>query len=331
MTAITREKYIQQQRIEEAYNRSRVYQMVQDELIADKDIAPMIKNAETLLTDWVFGDYFKGKAGRLNQVAALDLGELTLKVITEVIAYCNKPQTLVSISSRCAHALHMADKIEAIQTMAEVISVIADCDLFDIDKLSNAPDASYMVMSKYRLEDETMMFVSQTSFLPPMIHRPKRLKHNRSSGHITVTGDSLILGGFNNHHDFDICLDVLNTMNANEFELDVEFLSTVEEPAPKKKEVDESVTYITRQQREAERFALENFEVYKRQCYFFYMYYAGMRGNTLHFTHKVDKRGRVYSCGYHMSPQGNSFKKAMLNFKKKSEVTGVADFLQGCN
>ena len=38
---------------------------------------------------------------------------------------------------------------------------------------------------------------------------------------------------------------------------------------------------------------------------------------------KVDKRGRIYTSGYHLNPQGSSFKKAMLNLKKKEIVTGL--------
>lgn len=326
--SITRARYTLQRTIEQAFDKKLIFSKAYDEIMAEPAIVAMMDHGAELLTDWVLEDYYDVKAERLSQLCALDLKELTYKVITEIALSAQKPMPLVSISARCASILKMADNVRAIQTMAEVISVLSETDLFDIAKLSTSRDASYMVMSKIKLSEDVEAFMYQATYLPPMIHRPKKLRHNRSSGYITQQGESLILGGFQNHHDWDICLDVLNIMNGNEFELDTEFLSTIEEPQPKPTKQD-GVTYMSEDQKRMEEFAIQNFEKYKKQCYFLYMYMIH-RGNLLHFTHKVDKRGRVYSCGYHLSPQGNSFKKGMLNSKKKEVPTGIDSFLGAC-
>ena len=46
-------------------------------------------------------------------------------------------------------------------------------------------------------------------------------------------------------------------------------------------------------------------------------------GNKFWLQNKVDKRGRIYTSGYHISPQGSSFKKAMINLANKEIVTGL--------
>ncbi len=44
-------------------------------------------------------------------------------------------------------------------------------------------------------------------------------------------------------------------------------------------------------------------------------------GNEFYFGWKVDTRGRMYSQGYHINPQGNEYRKAMLQFVAKEELT----------
>jgi DNA-directed RNA polymerase len=46
-------------------------------------------------------------------------------------------------------------------------------------------------------------------------------------------------------------------------------------------------------------------------------------GNHFYLTHKVDKRGRIYACGYHINTQGTAFKKAQLELVNEEIVTGV--------
>jgi len=44
-------------------------------------------------------------------------------------------------------------------------------------------------------------------------------------------------------------------------------------------------------------------------------------GNQFYFGWKFDKRGRQYSQGYHINPQGNEYRKAMLSFANKKLLT----------
>ena len=47
------------------------------------------------------------------------------------------------------------------------------------------------------------------------------------------------------------------------------------------------------------------------------------QGNRFYETHKVDKRGRLYSIGYHLNTQGSAFQKAMIELADEEIVEGV--------
>ena len=47
------------------------------------------------------------------------------------------------------------------------------------------------------------------------------------------------------------------------------------------------------------------------------------QGNEFYLANKVDKRGRMYAHGYHVTTQGSPFKKAMVELAHKERVEGV--------
>ena len=46
-------------------------------------------------------------------------------------------------------------------------------------------------------------------------------------------------------------------------------------------------------------------------------------GNKFYLNHKVDKRGRIYCSGYHITTQGTAFKKASIELAHEEIVTGT--------
>lgn len=50
------------------------------------------------------------------------------------------------------------------------------------------------------------------------------------------------------------------------------------------------------------------------------------QGNEFYLTHKYDKRGRLYSCGYQVSTQGNSFQKAVVELRHKEIISNKVYF-----
>lgn len=287
---------------EQRFNRKHIDAKIREEIINDSFMQSKIKEGIGYLSQWMNGEYYASKQARINQLKTLDLNELVIDLFVG-IAYFQRPELFTSATAQLASRLKFSDKREAITSVAEMVAVLCETDVFDINKESKL--ASLYLVSNIPLSEGLIEFVLNSQYLPPMVCEPLELTHNYSSGYLTHN-DSLILGS-GNHHNGDICLDVLNTMNKVALKLNTEFLSTYEEKP----------TFEIVDQQQA-----ENWDAFKKQSYKFYDLMV-QQGNKFYLTHKVDMRGRIYSCGYHIHTQGTAFKKASLEFSKEEMVEGV--------
>lgn len=294
---------INQEFNEKRYNRKYIDGYIREEILANPDMVAKMQDGVQRIQQWMQGSYYPSKDARIAQLQGLDLQALVLDVFVGV-AYCQTPELFTSVTAQLAGRLGFSDKTAAITTVAEITAILCMTDAFDIRKASKM--ASLEVISRIPLSVSLVDFVINSQYLPPMVCEPQHLKHNFSSGYLTHN-DSLILGGPINHHDGDICLDVLNTMNKVALKLDLDFLCTVEEEP----------TFAL--DTEDKRMQWENF---KKQSYRFYDLMQS-QGNRFYLTHKVDKRGRIYAQGYHITTQGTAFKKAMLELAEPEYIEGV--------
>jgi hypothetical protein len=122
------------------------------------------------------------------------------------------------------------------------------------------------------------------------------LKSNKDTGYLTFQ-DTLLLG-HGNHHNGDICLDALNTINSVQLKLDTDFISSVE--------LTPTFEIVTPQQQ-------EQWDAYKRMTYRIMLLLA-TTNNHFYLTHRVDKRGRVYAQGYNISTQTHAHGQACIEF-----------------
>lgn len=298
----TMREIVLQEMNEMRFNRKHIDAKIRDEIKANPDMCDKMAQGVDLLKQYMAGSYYESKMKRIAQLVNLDLEAMVLDLFTG-IAYCLKPELFTAVTAQLASRLKFSDKTEAITTVAEITAVLCATDAFDIEKANKM--ASLMVVSNIPLSERLVTFIEESQFLPPMVCEPLELTHNYSSGYLTHN-DSLILGT-GNHHDGDICLDVLNTMNKVALKLDTEFLSQVEE---------EPTFALDTQDK------LDQWNKFKEQSYRMYSLLAS-QGNQFYLNHKVDKRGRIYCHGYHVSTQGTSFKKASLEFAKEELVTGI--------
>ena len=287
---------------EERYNRKHIDAKIRKAIDESAEMQDKIAHGITLIQQYMAGQYYESKMKRIEQLRQLDLRTLVMEILIGV-AYCLKPELFTSVTAQIACRLKFSDRKEAITTVAELMAMLCITDAFDIDKADKM--ASLMVISRIPLPEKVVEFIQNSEYLPPMVCEPLELTHNFSSGYLTHN-DSLILGS-GNHHDGDICLDVLNLMNKVALRLDTEFLSKVEEEP----------TFEIKDQEQAELWM-----DFKRQSYSFYRLMVEC-GNQFYLTHKVDKRGRIYAQGYHITTQGTAFKKAQLELANEELVTGV--------
>lgn len=293
---------VMQESIEERYSRKHIDTKIR-QAIQDSDVMwGKVDDGVALLSDWMQGEYYESKMKRLAQLQNLDLASVVMDLFVG-IAYYLRPELFTSVTAQLAARLKFSDRVEAITTVAEMVAVLCQTDAFDIEKADK--NASLMLVSRIPLPEGLVHFMENSQYLPPMVCEPLELTHNYSSGYLTHN-DSLVLGT-GNHHDGDLCLDVLNLMNKVALQVDTEFLSTVEE---------EPTFEIEAQDQ------LDQWMEFKRQSYEFYSLMVKC-GNVFYFNNKVDKRGRIYSVGYHLTPQGTGFKKACLEFANEEVIEGV--------
>ena len=298
----TMREIVLQEMNELRFNRKHVDAKIRDEIKANPDMCDKMAQGVVCVQQYMDGTYYESKMKRIAQLVGMDLEAMVMDMFVG-IAYCLRPELFTSVTAQLASRLKFSDKREAITTVAELVAVLCATDAFDIEKANKM--ASLMVVSQIPLSEGLVTFIEESQYLPPMVCEPLELTHNFSSGYLTHN-DSLILGS-GNHHDGDLCLDVLNTMNKVALQLDTDFLCQLEE---------EPTFDLDTQDK------LDQWNAFKQQSYMFYTLLQS-QGNKFYFNHKVDKRGRIYSQGYHLNPQGTAFKKSSLEFYKEELVTGV--------
>ena len=295
-------QHFRQQSLEARFSRKSIDGKIRAEILENPEMVEKIDQGVKLLEVYISKKYYPSKMARIEQLKGLDFRQLIEDVFVG-IAYCQKPVLFTAVTAQLAGRLGFDDKRAAITTLAEIVAVLCETDAFDIYKADKM--ASLEVISRIPLTQELKEYIALSEYLPPMVVPPEELKSNYDSGYLSVK-ESLILGS-GNHHQGDICLDVLNIMNQVCLSLDTDFLSK-EEEVPRH-ELD------TAEKR-------DQWLDFKRQSYEFYLLLAQYE-NEFYLTHKVDKRGRAYAQGYHVSTQGSPFKKASIELAKKEYVEGV--------
>lgn len=293
-------KIVQQELVEKQYSKKHIDRKVKEWLLeAHQD---KINLGVDLVKEYLNKPYYTSKNTRVAQIKGMDLPALVLDIYVG-LAYCVTAELFTSMTAQMAGKLKFNDKPDAIKTVAELVAVLCFTDVFDIFK----PVGSISLHIKFNLEipSELLSFIHNTAFLPPMLCEPNEVTNNYTSGYLTHD-DSMVLGK-GNHHDGDLCLDVINKMNKVCLKLDTQFLSTLTE----------TPTFILDDQEK-----IDQWDKFIKQSYSFYLMLA-THDNEFYLTHKVDKRGRIYAQGYHLNTQGTAFKKAMIELANEEIVEGV--------
>lgn len=291
-----------QEALEERFSKKHIDKKIRDAILANPTTTAQLNQGIDLVKAWLAESYYDSKQRRLDQLKGMDLEELVLDLFIGV-AYSLRAELFTSVSAKMAARLKFDDKADAIRTTAELLAVLCRTDAFDIYKENR--QASLMLLSRIELPAKVVKFIKESAFLPPMVCKPLEVTHNFSSGYLTHN-DSVILGS-GNHHDGDLCLDVLNIVNQVALKLDPAFLDALEEQ-PKE-------PWTTQEQLD-----LWNQFIEHSKLVYSLMIQAG---NRFYFNHKVDKRGRIYSQGYHISTMGTSYKKASIELANEELIEGA--------
>lgn len=312
--------------IENMFSRKGIKKAVLEYMQAVPEAMERVDRGIELIKQWCEApSAYASKQTRKDHVSQMDLRELVLDVYIR-IASLNTETTLNNLASQLAPAIGFDDTRVGILTCAEIIAVLCHTNFYDLTKYH--VNSSIYVKSNFYLSDELQAYVERACYLPPMLTKPKTLKNNRSSGYLTIKGDSLILGGSMNHHNDPISLDVLNLMNRFRLTLNEWALDYIPEEPTHDLDVIEDAHLMTEIERlHAVSQQKKNWTKHIEQSNYFYKLIR-MNGNKMYMTYKFDKRGRVYACGHHITPQGTSYKKAIVELFDKETIDVPSSFFE---
>ena len=284
----------QQIEIELKYSKKHVDIAIDKFYRETEEVEQAIQRGIGLLQDWLGkkDTYYASKYARLRQLDELSLEQMVRDVLVNV-AYYRKPELFVSVTAQLARAVGFSDHKDSIVTMAEIVTILSMLGAYELYKPTEY--SSLYLVSNLNLPAELIERMEQSQYLPPMICPPKEVKDNWEGGYLTQN-EPVVLGK-GNVHDGEMALDVINIQNSIPMQLDQEFLNSVEERP-------------TKPLKDAEQ--MNDWKVFLAQSKKVYELLIS-HGNRFWFTHKYDKRGRLYSQGYHVAVQGSPYKRAALS------------------
>lgn len=165
---------------------------------------------------------------------------------------------------------------------------------------------------RYGLSADVEDMLARYQYPMPMICKPKPVTKNFGrTGYLTGKG-SMVLNGSDVFRNEELCLDHINRCNRVALTLDLDVIASPEGNMMQPK------------RRDGESF--EDFRKRKKQAEVFYdtsldvMQSLTALSDRLYLTHKYDRRGRTYACGYHVNSQGTDYNKAVLQLANKEVI-----------
>jgi hypothetical protein len=275
----------------------------------DKPIAKAIM----LIEEYFAGEYWNSKSERVAYISGIEPIDIINKILVSVIPY-DHDISYQQVVAPLAKFLGFKELLDGIQTAAELIAVVCFSNLYDVIAAKDSETGSLMIRSNFALSNATKVKLDKTQYLPPLVVQPNDITSNYSSGYLTKQ-ESVVLGK-GNHHNKPLALDVLNILNSVKLSLDVRALEYEEAYKELSEAKKRGLTKVSLTQRKANHtlMAETSIEVYNDML---------DRGNEFYLTWKYDKRGRVYSAGYHINIQSTDYKKSLINLAKQEIIQGV--------
>lgn len=283
-------------------------------LSLEEDIPEYIDEAVSIYTEWLDDIKWDSHERRKDSIRYHDKRDIVTRILTSITMYCQNMMTLVSIGSMISLSDGL-DKLDSVQLTCDLIALLEPVGLYELRRNLSG---TITVHSFVEPNEGILRRMRIGCYLPPMVTKPDTLYSNTDCAYKTINKDSLILRDKANQHNGNIGLDVLNKQNAIEYELDNHIIDDVK-PWHRQVLTPTELTLLPYEEQEIYKAELVTRELYLEQ--FIYLKTL-IKDRTIYFTHKVDKRGRIYSQSYHFNPQGTDYDKACLNLKHKELITG---------
>lgn len=214
-----------------------------------------------------------------------------------VIALFTLGETTLQALAYTLGSRYLDDKLEAVKLGAMIVCLCKDlCYTLNYPSIGGE---TFTITPTLTLPKKLIDRIHSCCFLPPMLSLPDAWTTAKNGGYYTHK-EHAILGDKENRQD-TLNLKVLNILQEVAYTLDSN-ITCLDDTKP-------SFT-SAKDERSYDEYAKKSKEIYKDYL-----------DKKFYFTHHYDKRGRVYARGYHINPQGNEYRKAMLTFAKEVSLT----------
>jgi hypothetical protein len=251
----------------------------------DHEIIQELENAVALAYEWSYATHsYASKNIRIAEwnPEMSDLYDIICKIFAGCIINPNG-MTYQAMIGYIVNDIECVDPLDRAKCAAELIALAYQAELIVITKVS---DTVMMITTEFELNEDMPDFSKHmVSFKKPLL---------------TITNP--ILGNRFKQHDHDVCTAHIDKMNAIPLVLEHRVIGNLSELSTVEDETDEQlIAWNDFQRRSMETYIAVGFKE-------FYM------------NHAYDTRGRIYSQGYYINPQGSSYKKAIVQLADKEII-----------
>lgn len=207
------------------------------------------------------------------------------------------PETMVGI---------LTPQYGSAQEVADKLLNAVELDLLDFNKSTGK------FILKYNVTNDIEKMLEKYQYPLPMVIPPREIKTNKDTGYITIK-KLVVSNNLPYFKEKDLCLDHLNRMNQVALCLSEKVINS------------KQGKYIKPNREPDEPY--ERYSKRVKQAYTFYNSSMLVMREILNLTDKIfmtysyDGRGRSYSNGYHINPQGSPYHKAVLELHNKELIT----------
>jgi len=225
----------------------------------------------------------------LNGISGINRGKVTNKEIFIKffsIILCEKVgRPIQAISTQLGHAAGISDSAKAFEWGILLVKLCRDAGLYTLTKI----DQEWYVNPNFTLDKKTKQKIAKLQYLPPMKTLPLQWSDNTNGGWLWES-KHLVLGSRFTKHARPLAYDVINKLQAVEWEIDTD-------------------TYLLEKE--------TNRNLNKKK---FLRVINEYLGSPFHFVWRYDSRGRSYSSGYDLNLQSNEYGKALLSLHNKEII-----------
>lgn len=311
----------QQQYVENQYSQRKTQQYIIDELNQRDDTRVCLDRCFACIDAWLAEAAKEVHLAPLQELDTQELDRLSQRLMA-IVTKLPGDMPLSSVVGQFVGALPSGFKSERakIQTAAELLYPLAQAGALVVMKTAGN---TYQVRPLFALSMELQCHIRDTMYLPPMVCPPHKLHSNSDSPYQTLGFDSVLKGGKHNHHEHETCLEVINAYNQTPLRLELRILDILHEPPPDFDSPERRAYWemlnpdrpweleLAKRRKQWIEFINQSKHVYDLldSC-----------GNRFWVVHDYDKRGRVYTRGYHVNVQGNKYKRAIVELYEQYSV-----------